>query len=119
MTTPRPHPAVAPSFPARAARVLLLRDGVVLRALELARRDVTVGRALQNDLVLDDPDKLVSRFHAEIRFEGGRYVIVDLNSQNGTWVDNQRMDRVELRAGMPVTIGPYRLIFDDTPLASD
>jgi len=58
----------------------------------------------------------VSRFHAEVRPEDGQYVLVDLGSQNGTWSEERRVDRVELRRGTPVTIGPYRLVFDDTPL---
>jgi pSer/pThr/pTyr-binding forkhead associated (FHA) protein len=98
------------------ARILVFRADAVHRAIELGGRIVTIGRGAQNDIVLDDPDRTVSRFHAEVRPEGDRYVLVDLGSQNGTWSEEKRIDRVELRRGTPVTIGPYRLIFDDTPL---
>ncbi len=101
---------------ATTARILVFRAEAVHRAVELGTRVLTIGRGAQNDVVLDDPDRTISRFHAEVRREDGRYVLVDLGSQNGTWFEEQRVDRVELKAGVPVTIGPYRLIFDDTPL---
>jgi len=119
MTTPRQRPAIVPN-PAhvRYARLLVFRDGVVHRALELGSRGLTIGRGLQNDLVLEDPDRTISRFHAEVRQEAGGWVLLDLNSQNGTWVESRRVDRVELRAGVPVAIGRYSLVFDDTPLGA-
>jgi pSer/pThr/pTyr-binding forkhead associated (FHA) protein len=109
MTSPRPRAAAG-------ARLLVFRDESVHRAVELGTRGLSIGRGAGNDLVLDDSDRAVSRFHAEVRWEDGRYVLVDLGSQNGTWMGSRRVDRVELKAGVPVTIGPYRLIFDDTPL---
>ncbi len=119
MTTPRPRPAIVPP-PAhvRCARLLVFRDGVVHRAFELGPRGLTIGRGLQNDLVLEDPDRTISRFHAEVRQETGRWVLLDLNSQNGTWVESRRVDRIELRAGVPIAIGRYSLVFDDTPLGA-
>jgi pSer/pThr/pTyr-binding forkhead associated (FHA) protein len=98
------------------ARILVFRADAVQHAIELGSRVVTIGRGAQNDIVLEDPERTVSRFHAEVRPEDGHYVLVDLGSQNGTWSEEKRIDRMELRRGMPVTIGPYRLIFDDTPV---
>jgi pSer/pThr/pTyr-binding forkhead associated (FHA) protein len=105
-------------MPLAGARLIVFRDGVVHRAVELTRRGLTIGRGLQNDLVLEDPDRTISRFHAEVRPEGGGWVLLDLNSQNGTWVESRRVDRVELRAGVPVAIGRYSLVFDDAPLGA-
>jgi predicted component of type VI protein secretion system len=119
MTTPRPRPAIVPPpTHVRCARLLVFRDGVVHRAMELGARGLTIGRGPQNDLVLEDPDRTISRFHAEVRQETSRWVLLDLNSQNGTWVESRRVDRVELRAGVPVAIGRYSLVFDDTPLGA-
>jgi pSer/pThr/pTyr-binding forkhead associated (FHA) protein len=101
---------------AGTARILVFRADAVQRAIELGSRVVTIGRGAQNDLVLDDPGRTISRFHAEVRLEDGGYVLVDLGSQNGTWSGEMRVDRVELKRGTPVMIGPYRLIYDDTPL---
>ena len=93
-------------------RLVVFRDGALHRYVELGRRSLTIGRAQQNDVVLDDPDKMVSRFHAELRVLDGEYVLVDLNSQNGTWVDARRVERITLAAGVPVAIGPYRLVLE-------
>ncbi len=120
MTTPRPRPA-APfdPRPGRSARLVVCHGDTVVRAIELGARIVTIGRGPQNDIVLTDPDRAISRFHAEVRPEERGWVLVDLNSQNGCWVDARRVDRVRLRPGVPVTIGPYRLVFDDTPLFAE
>jgi pSer/pThr/pTyr-binding forkhead associated (FHA) protein len=70
---------------------------------------VRLGRGPQNDIVLEDPAKSVSRVHAEIRLEGGRYVLVDLKSDNGIWVAGSRVARVELKPNVVASIGPFRL----------
>jgi pSer/pThr/pTyr-binding forkhead associated (FHA) protein len=96
-------------------RLLVLRDQSLHRYIELGHRELTIGRGEQNDVVLQDSDKIVSRFHAELRPEGREYVLIDLNSQNGTWVDERRVDRVAMRAGVPVTIGRYQLVLESGP----
>lgn len=50
---------------------------------------VRIGRGADNDVILQDPQ--VSRHHAELRREGGRWYIIDLNSTNGTFVNGQRI----------------------------
>ena len=73
-----------------------------------------VGRSSAADLQLIDGK--VSREHCRLTVKDGQVFVEDLGSQNGTWSEERRVDRVELRRGTPVTIGPYRLVFDDTPL---
>jgi pSer/pThr/pTyr-binding forkhead associated (FHA) protein len=97
------------------ARLVIFRDRLLHRYVELGRRELKIGRGQQNDIVLDDPDKVVSRFHAELRPDGAGWVLVDLNSQNGTWVDAQRVEQVAMRAGVPVAIGPFQLVFEEGP----
>lgn len=70
---------------------------------------VTVGRHPDADIFLEDVT--VSRRHAELRAEGGGHRIVDMNSLNGTYVNNDRVDEVRLRSGMQVQIGKYRLAY--------
>ena len=70
---------------------------------------VRIGRGPQNDIVLEDPAKSVSRVHAEIRLEGGRIMLVDLKSDNGIWVAGSRVSRVELKPDVVASIGPFRL----------
>ncbi|MEA2496712.1 MAG: transport system ATP-binding/permease protein [Thermoleophilaceae bacterium] len=78
---------------------------------EKAARDIRIGRAPDNDLVLDD-DLLVSRHHAELRvLSKGGFELVDLGSSNGTFVNGRRIDRTELEELDVVSIGQhvYRL----------
>jgi cytochrome P450/NADPH-cytochrome P450 reductase len=62
-----------------------------------------IGRAEDNDIVVADP--AVSRHHAELRNVGGQYHLVDLGSNNGTFVNGQRITTAPLTAGDVVVIG--------------
>jgi PAS domain S-box-containing protein len=75
----------------------------------LGKETVTVGRAAHNDIILDDSK--VSRSHAAISFENGQYVIEDLNSTNGLYVDGQQVQRSALKSGSQISIGGSQLIF--------
>ncbi|MGH9370971.1 MAG: FHA domain-containing protein, partial [Vicinamibacterales bacterium] len=98
------------------ATLAVYRGDQFLRRVELGEAPTRIGRAAENDLVLEDRDKGVSRTHAEIRYEGGRYVVVDLNSQNGVWLGDRRVTRDPLPVDVAVAIGPYRLVLaGETP----
>ena len=88
------------------------------QVVELRERKLQIGRGRDNDIVLEDPEKGVSRTHAELRFENGRYIVVDLQSQNGTWVNGQRVERAEVPPGAEITIGDYKLKLQKDPLAA-
>ena len=94
------------------AKLAIYRGSTLDRHLDLAERDYRIGRGEQNDIVLEDSNKGVSRLHAELRFEGGRFVVTDLNSQNGVWLEGKKVPRVALEPGAPVTIGPYQLVLE-------
>ncbi|HMQ35602.1 MAG TPA: FHA domain-containing protein [Chloroflexaceae bacterium] len=72
-----------------------------------------IGRAPDCDLILED--SAVSRQHAKIRVEGPadapRYVIHDLATDNGTFVNNARQSPVELQNGDLIRIGRTELTF--------
>ena len=95
-------------------KLVIFRRQRLHRLIELNDRLLKIGRGRQNDIVLEDPEQVVSRFHAELRPHGGGYVLVDLNSQNGTWVNAERVDRIQMRSGIPVEIGPYELVIEET-----
>jgi pSer/pThr/pTyr-binding forkhead associated (FHA) protein len=89
-------------------------DGIE-QTVELREQKIRIGRGRDNDIVLADPQKGVSRVHAELRYENGRYVILDLQSQNGTWVNGRRVERAEVPLGAEIALGEYRLtLHDDT-----
>lgn len=69
-------------------------------------RTLRIGRSRDNDIVVRDPG--VSRHHAELREAGGGYRIVDLDSSNGTFVNNQRVTDVPLSEGDVVRFGSAR-----------
>ena len=79
------------------------------QTIELGDGVLQIGRARDNDIVLAGAEKGVSRLHAELRFENGRFVIVDLQSQNGTWVNGRRVERTEVPPGAEIALGEYRL----------
>ena len=70
----------------------------------------TIGRSPDNDVFLDDVT--VSRKHAVLVDRGGEYVIEDLGSLNGTFVNRRRIESgTRLESGDEVQIGKYRLSF--------
>jgi tetratricopeptide (TPR) repeat protein len=94
------------------SKLVVFRGDAVEHEIHLAGHTVRIGRDGRNDIVLDD--KSVTRFHAEVRFEGGAYFIVDLKSRNGVWVNGQRINgKAALTLGVPVTVGAYELALED------
>lgn len=71
----------------------------------------TIGRLPENDIPLDAPD--VSRRHASIIKQGQDYFLQDLSSRNGTFVNEQPVQLVELRDGDLIRIASYLLTFQD------
>lgn len=96
---------MAPAKPAAPSRPLAqLVDVVTGDTYELTSARATVGRERSvADVVLRDPN--VSRRHAELTFTGSDWSIEDLNSTNGTMVNNRRITRCPLRNGDVLTFG--------------
>jgi pSer/pThr/pTyr-binding forkhead associated (FHA) protein len=75
-------------------------------------RSTAIGRdGLRNDLVLDD--STVSAEHARIRLENGRFVLYDLGSTNGTFLNGHRIQKQTLIDGDEIAIGRTRLVFKE------
>ena len=101
------------------ATVDALRTGtallVVLRGPNTGARflldddEVNSGRHPDSDIFLDDVT--VSRKHAVFRREGDTFVVRDVGSLNGTYVNRARIDEVALQTGDEVQIGKFRLVF--------
>ena len=90
------------SAPARPLAQLV--DVVTGDTYELTSARATVGRERSMaDVVLRDPN--VSRRHAQLTFTGSDWSIEDLNSTNGTLVNNRRISRCPLRTGDLLTFG--------------
>ncbi|MCW2795262.1 FHA domain-containing protein [Nocardioides sp.] len=70
---------------------------------------ITAGRHPDSEIFLDDVT--VSRRHAEFNRSGDTFTVHDAGSLNGTYVNRDRIDRVQLKDGDEVQIGKYRLVF--------
>ncbi len=90
----------------------LIIEGV--KVFPLREAVVNIGRRLDNTLVIDDPR--VSRNHAQLRAIKGRFVIFDLNSTGGTFVNGQRASQSVLYPGDVISLAGLALIFgQDNP----
>jgi pSer/pThr/pTyr-binding forkhead associated (FHA) protein len=93
-------------------RLLLKFDSRVLKEVPLGTRPVTIGRAPDNDLAIDN--LAMSNYHARVYSEAGHLVIEDLNSLNGTFVNDMRIERVTLRDGDTIQVGKHAIWVDTT-----
>ena len=90
--------------------LLVVKRGPNAGSRFLLDQDVTTaGRHPDSDIFLDDVT--VSRRHAEFRREGGGFVVHDVGSLNGTYVNRQRIDVAALAGGDEVQIGKFRLLY--------
>ena len=70
---------------------------------------ISIGRESGNFVQLDDNE--VSRRHAEIRRVDGQFVVGDLKSSNGTFVNNRKVERAELTSGDQIQIGRTVMVY--------
>lgn len=99
--------------------MLVVHGGPLSGHFFVLKRETTtaVGRARANDVVLDDV--AVSSQHCRIRHEEGDFVLHDLQSTNGTYVNEQKVSRHRLAAGDVIRVGETQLLFKRDPKKSD
>ena len=108
-TAAHPDPDLEEQPPAGTA-LLVVKRGPNAGSRFLLDADVTTaGRHPESDIFLDDVT--VSRRHAEFVREGNGFVVRDVGSLNGTYLDRQRIESAGLAGGDEVQIGKYRLVF--------
>lgn len=85
------------------------------KVFPIEQQVVTIGRALENDLMLEYPQ--ISRVHAELRYTQGSFEIVDLESTGGTFVNGDKIKKQTLNKGDVITLVNLHLVFgqDDLP----
>jgi pSer/pThr/pTyr-binding forkhead associated (FHA) protein len=76
-------------------------------AHEIQQAQLVIGRSSGCELVL--ADDTVSRRHAELFTEDGRWLLRDLDSSNGTWLNGRRIVEAEVRRGDVLHLGGCRL----------
>ncbi len=89
--------------------MLVVRQGDVMGTrFALTGEQVTIGRIPDNDIVLDDVT--VSRRHAVLANESGEWIVRDLRSLNGTYLNHARVDEAVINHGDELQVGKYRLV---------
>ena len=90
--------------------MLVVKRGPNAGSRFLLDKDVTTtGRHPESDIFLDDVT--VSRRHAEFLRQDGEFVVRDVGSLNGTYLNRERIDDAKLANGDEVQIGKFRLVF--------
>jgi pSer/pThr/pTyr-binding forkhead associated (FHA) protein len=91
------------------ARVILVFNKQVIKDYPFTKENMTIGRADENDIVIDN--LAVSGYHARIDKAGDTYILTDLQSTNGTFVNDKKIVSYRLRHKDKVTIGKHLLFF--------
>jgi pSer/pThr/pTyr-binding forkhead associated (FHA) protein len=91
------------------AKLYLKFGDAVLKEVPLSQNAATIGRLPDNTLQIDN--LAVSGHHAKIYFDDGHYVVEDLGSLNGTYVNNKRIGQATLIHGDQVLIGKHVVEF--------
>lgn len=108
------HPAgdEAPDS-ARRAYLLVSTRGSRPVQFDLGGPLIGLGRASDNDVILDDP--MVSRHHCQLKLQHGAYSFADLGSRNGSSVNGQPVSQIALGPGDLIEIGDTRIEFQVRP----
>ncbi len=102
------------------AKLSLMFEEKLVKEVPVGSRPVGIGRSPDNDLPVDN--LAVSNYHARVYFEAGRLVVEDLDSLNGTFVNDLRVERATLHDGDSIWIGKHHIKVDasgDAPLPWD
>lgn len=101
-------------------KLSLTFEGRTVKEVPIGNRPVTIGRSPDNDLPVDN--LAVSNHHARVYYEGSRLVVEDLDSLNGTFVNDLRVERATLHDGDSIHVGKHSIKVDashDAPLPYD
>ncbi|MEG6615241.1 DUF3662 and FHA domain-containing protein [Peptococcaceae bacterium 1198_IL3148] len=107
-TAPLPKPDVTP------ARLTVEAGRDAGKFFILNSQQIDIGRRELNDIVLKDPS--VSRIHAQIEVKDDTYVLTDLNSTNGTYVNDVRISQKVLKSGDTIVFGTTVCTFKVDPV---
>ena len=93
------------------AKLILKFEASVLKEIPLQKASFSIGRLPGNDVVIDN--LAVSGHHAQLSLDQDHYVVEDMNSLNGTFLNNQRIRRSTLKDGDEIMIGKHSLVYRD------
>lgn len=102
------------------AKLSLMFEEKLVKEVPVGSKPISIGRSPDNDLPVDN--LAVSNYHARVYFEAGRLVVEDLDSLNGTFVNDLRVERATLHDGDSIWVGKHRIkvdTFGDAPVPWD
>ncbi|MDN5859655.1 MAG: FHA domain-containing protein [Pseudonocardia sp.] len=111
--TKEPQVTGIEGLPEGAALLVVKRGPNAGSRFLLDRALTSAGRHPDSDIFLDDVT--VSRRHAEFRCDANEFIVVDVGSLNGTYVNREPVDTAVLVNGDEVQIGKFRLVFITGP----
>ena len=89
----------------------LLLGRKTMQVFDLEKTSIVVGRGEEADILIDNPS--MSRRHAEFRQEGAGWIVEDLGSSNGTFMNGERIEGVKfVEVGTEVAFGKFSIVFD-------
>jgi len=95
-------------------KLLLKFNAAVIKEIPFDKDSLTVGRKPDNDIVIDNP--AISGHHCRISVQGGTYFVEDLESTNGTFVNEKRVKKSGLHGNDVVGLAKHALVFiEDAP----
>lgn len=99
------------------ATLWIFGDGAP-ESIELKESCATIGRTNENTIRVKD--STISKRHARIQNEGGRWWLEDLGSVNGTWVRGERIDKPRrLKTGLRFKLGRHEFSLDESETEED
>jgi pSer/pThr/pTyr-binding forkhead associated (FHA) protein len=98
------------------AKLSLMFEKRLVKQVPVGGRPVGIGRSPDNDLPVDN--LAVSNYHARVYFDSGRLVVEDLDSLNGTFVNDLRVERATLHDGDSIWVGKHHIKVDASGEAS-
>jgi ABC transport system ATP-binding/permease protein len=81
------------------------------QVIPLVKKITKLGRYLENDIVFHE--EFLSRYHAEIVFEGEQFLLYDKNSTSGTFVNGKKIERCVLNSGDLISLVNIQIMFVD------